>query len=550
MGQLLRDLRSYRRSWLAGDLAAALTVWAILVPESVAYAGIAGVPPEVGLYVATVPLIAYALIGSSRRITVGPSATSAAVSAAAVAPLAADAESFVELTITLSIVVGLVLGLAAIAKLGILAEFLSEPVLKGFITGVAITIAGGQLGKLLGVDAEGEGFIAEMVDLVRNLGDAHGTTVAVGLTCLGALMVLERFVPKLPAALVVVVGAIAAARLWDLEDRGVHLVGDIASGLPTPGLPDVSWEQVVDLIPGALGLAVVIFGESMALAKSFGARHGERVDADVELAGLGAANTVGGLFGGFAAIGSNSRTAAADAAGQRTQLAGLITGGLLVLTMLFLTQLFEDLPEAALGAIIIHAVLGLIRFRPITSLRDKSRVDYLAALTTLLGVLVFDILAGLAVGVAVSILGMMRRAVRPRCVQLGIDRSTGNFWSLGYQGVEPVDDTVIVRFEAELFFANVSVLRKTVLEAVDAESPSLVVLDAEPITHVDTTAAEELERLIDELEQRGVEVRVARVERSVANTLRRCGVDLSDRTYNRVSDAVGTDPGSQDPRGV
>ncbi len=538
MYQLLRDLRSYQRSWLPGDIAAAVTVWAIVVPESVAYAGIAGVPPEIGLYVATVPLIVYALIGSSRRMTVGPSATAAAVSAAAIAPLATDAESFVELTVTLAIIVGLVLALAAVAKLGIVAEFLSEPVLKGFITGVAITIAGGQLGKVLGVEAEGEGFIAEMVDLGRHVGDADGATVVVGLVCLAALFLLERFVPKLPAALVVVVAAIAAARLWDLEDRGVHLVGDIAAGLPTPGLPDVDWEQIVDLIPGALGVAVVVFGESMALAKSFGARHGERVDANVELAGLGAANTVGGLFGGFAATGSNSRTAAADTAGQKTQLSSLITGVLLVLTMLFLTQMFEDLPEAALGAIILHAVIGLIRFRPITSLRDKSRVDYAAALVTLAGVLLFDILAGLAVGVAVSIVGMMRRAVRPRCVQLGVDRSTGNFWAFGTEGVEPVAGTVIVRFEAELFFANVSVLRQTVLDAVDAERPSLVVIDAESVTHVDTTAAEELEGLIDELEAREVEVRFARLERSVADTLGRCGIKLGDQVYNRVSDAV------------
>jgi SulP family sulfate permease len=301
----------------------------------------------------------------------------------------------------------------------------------------------------------------------------------------------------------------------------------------------VSWEQVISLVPAALGLAVVIFGESMALAKSFGARHGERVDPNVELAGLGAANTAGGLFGGFAAIGSSSRTAAADAAGQKTQLASLITGGLLVLTMLFLTQIFEDLPEAALGAIIIHAVIGLIRFRPISSLRDKSQLDFAAALTTLAGVLLFDILAGLAIGVAVSIIGMMRRAVRPRCVQLGLDPSTNNYWALGTEGVQPIDNVVILRFEAELFFANVSVLRETMLDAVDAENPSVVIIDAEPITHVDTTAAEELDRLLDELEQRGIEVRFARLQRSVADTLSRCGVDLGDRTYDRVSDAVG-----------
>mgnify|MGYP001817642635 CR=1 FL=1 len=540
MFQLLRDLRSYQKAWLLVDLAAAVTVWAIVVPESVAYAGIAGVPPAVGLYVATVPLIVYALLGSSRRVNLGPSATSAAVSAAAVAPLAADAESFVELTIALTMVVGVVLVIASIAKLGILAEFLSEPVLKGFIVGVAITVAGGQLSKVLGVEAEGEGVIAELIDLGRNAPDAQGLTILVGVTCLVALVLLERILPKLPSSLVVVIGAIAAARLFDLDEEGVELVGEIEGGLPTPGLPDVAWEDVVNLIPGALGVAIVVFGESMALAKSFGARHGERIDADAELGALGGANAMGGLFGGFAAIGSNSRTAAADAAGQRTQVASLVTGGLLILTMLFLTQLFEDLPEAALGAIIIHAVIGLIRFRPLTRLRERSQVDFLAALTTLAGVLLFDILVGLAIGVAVSIVGMMRRAVRPRSVELGLDRETGNFWALGTDGVERLDEVVIVRFEAELFFANVSVMRDTVLAAADAQQPSTIVIDAESITHVDTTAAEELDRLLDELDGRGIDVRFARLERSVADTLRRCEVDLGDRVYNRISDAVAS----------
>ena len=539
MSQMFRDLRAYRRAWLPGDIAAAVTVWAIVVPEGVAYAGIAGMPPAVGLYVATLPLLVYALMGSSRRITVGPSATTAAISAAAVTPLAADAESFIELTVALTVVAGIVLLIAAVARLGILAEFLSEPVLKGFIVGVAITILGGQLGKIFGVEAEGEGFIAEMVDLVGNLGDAHGATIVVGLICLAALFALDRFLPTLPAALVVVVGSIAAARIFDLDDRGVHLVGEIASGLPTPGVPDVDWSQVVDLIPAALGLSIVVFGESMALAKSFGGRHGERVDANVELASLGSANVAGGLFGGFAATGSNSRTAAADRAGQTTQLSSLIVVALLVLTMLFLTQAFEDLPEAALGAIIIHAVLRLIQFRPIMALRDKSRLDFAAAVTTLAGVLMFDILAGLAIGVGVSIIGMMRRAVRPRCVQLGRERSTDTYWALGTEDVEPLDDIVIVRFEAELFFANVSVLRQTVLDAVESQQPSVVVFDAEAISHVDTTAAEELDKLLDELALKGVDARFARLQRSVADTLKRCGLDLESRTYQRVRDAVG-----------
>jgi SulP family sulfate permease len=533
------DLNGYKGRLLAGDVAAAITVWAIVVPESVAYAAIAGMPPEVGLYVATVPLVVYALLGTSRRMAVGPSATAAAVSAAAVAPLATNPEDFVQLTVALSMVVGAVLLVARIARLGMIAEFLSEPVLKGFLVGVAITIIGGQLAKVFGVEAEGEGFIEEMVDLLRHLGDVHRATLVVGATALVALLLLHRLLPRIPASLVVVAGGILAANAFDLEERGVHLVGEISAGLPTLGVPDVTWTQVANLVPAAIGVSIVVFGESMALAKSFGAKHGERVDANVELGALGAANAVNGLFGGFAATGSSSRTAAADESGQHTQVASLICGALLVVTMLFLTPLFEDLPEAVLGAIVIHAVLGLIRIRPISTLRHQSSTDFAAAVTTLAGVILFDILAGLIIGVAVSIVGMMRRAIRPRCIQLGLDADTGTYESLDDDGVAPVSNVVIMRFEAELFFANASVLRETVLATVDSLNPQVVVLDAESITNVDTTGAQALGSLIAELESRDVQFMVARLETPVLDTLLRCGVDLSGKTHRRVKDAVG-----------
>ncbi|MEA1903296.1 MAG: sulfate permease [Actinomycetota bacterium] len=541
---ITRTLGAYDNTWFRPDLAAAVTVWAMVVPEAMAYAGIAGMPPEVGLYASIIPLLIYALMGTSRRVTVGPSAAVAALSAATVAPFAmAGTEEFLAFTSLLAIVVGVLLLLAGIAKFGIIAEFLSEPVLKGFILGVALTIALGQSGKLLKVEVEGEGFFAELFSLIGQIPETHLITAAVGLGSLAALFVLERLMPRLPAALVVVGGAIAAVSLFDLEDAGVHITGDIVAGFPSLILPDLGWSSVVALIPGAIGVAIVVYAESMALAKTFGSKHRERVDADQEMVAFGALNIGGGLFGAFTVNASNSRSAAADNAGQKSQVSSLIVVALLVLTILFLTPLFRQLPEAALGAIVIHAVWGLIRFSPVTSLRSKHRVDFWAAVATLLGVLVLDVLAGLMLGVLISLGGLMARAVRPRVAWLGRRSATGVFASRGEEGIDEVPGVSIIRFDAELFFANVAVLRDRIIEEVDATSPGTIVLDAEAITDVDTTAAEELVKLVDELESRNVRFVVARLELPVEQTLQRWGVHLD--TYPLVRAAV--DSGGKGP---
>jgi high affinity sulfate transporter 1 len=505
-----------------------------------AYAGIAGMPPETGLYVATIPLLVYALLASSQRITVGPSAAVAALSASTIAPFAVGGSAdFVAMSILLAIVTGALLVVAGIARLGVIAEFLSEPVLKGFMVGVALTIVLGQSSKLFGIEVEGEGFFSELVDLVRNLGDLHLPTLIVGASSLAALFLLHKLLPQVPAALVVVVGAILSVSLLDLESSGVHVAGDIAAGFPLPGLPGLGWDAVTALVPGAIGLAIVVYGESMALSKTFGAKHRERVDADQELLALGAANAVGGIFGGFAAVGSNSRTAAADASGQRTQISSLFVVALLVVTILFLTPLFHDLPEAALGAIVIHAVWRLLNPSAVLRLRALNRFDFWAAIGTLLGVLVLDVLDGLLIGIVISLAALMIRAVRPRVTWLGRDSATGTFRGLEHEGVGPVPGTGILRFENELFFANVSVLRDQISDRLESD-PALtfIVVDAEAITAIDTTAATEFGKLIEELASKGVRLVVARMESDVSDALVNSGVDMVDRLYERVADAV------------
>jgi len=518
---------------------AAITVWAIVVPEAIAYASIAGMPPATGLYAATIPLLAYAVFGSSRRITVGPSAAVAALSFATIAPFAAaGTEEFVTLTVLLALIVGVILVLAGIARMGVIAEFLSEPVLKGFIVGVALTIALGQAGKLFGFETEAEGFFAEILDLLRQLPETHMMTLVVGVVSLIALVVFERLIPRIPSVLLVVVGSILAVKLFDLVSAGVAVVGDIPSGLPSLTVPTTPWATVVGLIPGAIGVAIVVYAESMALSKTFSGRHKERVDANQEMIALGAANVGGGLFGGFATNASNARTAAADAAGQKTQVSSLVVVGLLLVTLMFLTPLFTDLPEAALGAIVIHAVGRLVRFGPISALRDRDRVDFWAAVATLFGVLLFDVLAGLMIGVLVSIGGLMARAIRPRILWLGKDPVSGLFRNRDEDGIDVTRNVSVIHFGAELFFANVGSLRDSVLAEVDERHPRAVVIDAEAMTDIDTTAVDELVKLTDELASQDVILAFARLRDPARLALESGGLDLHERNFGHVGQAI------------
>ncbi len=536
LGSTLRD---YRRGWLSGDMLAAITVWAIVVPESMAYASIAGMPPETGLYAAAVPLLLYAIFGSSRRITVGPSAAVAALSLATVGAFAAPgSEEFIGLSLLLALIVGVILVLGGLAKLGVIADFLSEPVLKGFIVGVALTIALGQLGKILGVHVEAEGFFAEALELIRHLPETHAETLILGVACLTALYAIDHFLPKVPAAIVVVAGSILAVNWLDLADKGVAVAGEIPAGLPSFVVPTMSLETIAALLPGAIGVAIVVYGESMALAKTFGSKHRERVDANQEMVALGASNVGGGLFGAFVTTGSNSRSAAADAAGQKTQVSSLAVVLLVGVTLLFLTGLFADLPEAALGAIVIHAVVGLIRLRPITKLRTRNTVDFWAAVTTLMGVLVFDVLAGLMIGVLVSLGGLMRRAVRPRISWLAMDPTTGRFVDRETLDHVSDDDVSVVRFGAELFFANVGTLRDAVLDEVNTNHPHAIVLDAEAITDIDTTAEDELAKLARALQDEGVQLAAARLDPRVKAALDDGESEIDARSFVHIADAV------------
>jgi SulP family sulfate permease len=513
-------LPDYDRSWLAPDSIAALTVWALLVPEAMAYASLAGMPPETGLWTAPLALLGYAIFGTSRQLNVGPSSTVAVLSLAVVTPAAAgDPEAFIALTSWLALLVGALFIVFGVFRAGFIADFMSKPVLDGFIVGLALTIAAGQLHKLFGLAGEGDNFFEDVWEVISDLGEASWWTFLVGAGSLAALFLIDRFVPRIPGALMVMFTAIILLSASSLENRGVHVIGEIPGGLPPFGLPDsFNLNSVIALIPGALAILIVGFAESVAAARKYASKHGYEVDASQEMIALGASNVGAGFSGGFVVDGSLSKTAAADGAGQRSQLTSVIVAVLVLVTALWFTGLFENLPEATLAAIVIHAVWHLIDLEKIRRYAQIRKDDFWAGLVALIGVLAFGILPGLALAVILSLFFLVGRASRPNTEILGeithdetditVYRSIDRF-----PNARQVAGLLIFRFDAQLFFANAPVFERRLTEAIKAaETPVEVVLvDAEGIGDIDSTALVMLHDLEQKLGAQGVSLWFARV---------------------------------------
>ena len=544
-------LPHYERRWLRPDLVAAATVWAVLVPEGMAYASLAGMPPETGLFAALLPLLAYAVLGTCRQLTVGPSSAIAAYSAAAVAPLAAgDPGRFIALSALLALLVGVLLLAAGLARAGFIADFFARPVLTGFIAGLALVIGVGQLPKLFGVEGGGTSFFGKLEVLLRQLDSTNLATLAIGVAALVVLFTLRAFAPKVPSALVAVVLGIVAVSVLGLVEHGVAIVGEIPDGLPGLSFPSFSIADMTDLLPDAAALALIAFAESVAGARAFAAKHGYEVDANQELIALGASNLGAGILQGFAVDASLSRSAGADAAGVKSQLSNIILFVLLIVTMLLLMPLFHDLPEAVLGAIVIAAVSHFIDIKALRRLRRVDSGDFLLALVCLSSVLLFGLLIGLLIAVVVSLLALVFRAYRPAGAVLGRAPGAVDDETLRYRGVEdhPEYETfpglVILRVDGELFFANARWFRKTVRALVREQTPPVreVLVHAGAVPYLDTTAGTMLEELIAELSDSGVELHFARVTTSLYGDLERNGiVELVGGDHFHETVAAGVD---------
>jgi SulP family sulfate permease len=522
---LFGSLHGYQRSWLPRDLIAGLTVWAVLVPEALAYASIAGVSPAVGLYAAPSALLFYAAFGSSRHLVVGPMSATAALSAAAVGSVAtAGHGDFAALTATLAITVGVIALLFGLARLGFIANFISEPVLKGFIIGLAFTIMIGQVPKLFGISKGDGDFFSQLVHILRELGDTSGWTLVIGAGSLLVVLLLRRFAPLVPGSLVVVALGIAFGYWAHLASHGVELVGHISAGLPSYGFPHVPAESYLTLSGSAIGIVLVGFAEGLGAAKTYAAREGYDIDANRELIGLGAASAAAGLSSGMVVNGSLSKTAVNGSAGAKSQLSGLVVAALTVLTLLFLTGLFAYLPETVLAAVVIAAVIELVDVPAMTRLYrvvtgplrtiygPAAQADFIAAFAAMLGVMVFDTLPGLFIGIIVSIVLLVYRASRPHVAELGLDPAgPDRFVDLsrhpqarGPQGI------VVLRIESGLFFANADGVEAVIRAAARRPSTRAVVLDAESVPSIDVSAADMIEGLRDRLESRHVRLILAR----------------------------------------
>jgi sulfate permease, SulP family len=523
----LQLLRHYRRSWLQPDALAGITVAAYLVPQVMAYAGVAGLDPVVGLWAIIGSLLVYTLFGSSPQLSVGPESTTALMTAVTIAPLAAgNPARYAALAATLALLVGLLCLLGAAARLGFLADLLSRPVLVGYMAGVAVLMMVGQLGKVTGVPVEGNSVLAALRSFLANLDELHLPTLLLAAGVLVVLLVGGRLFPKLPVPLIAVLLATAAVGLFSLTDHGVAVIGTVPAGIPVPGLPTVSGADVAMLLLPALGVAVVGYSDNVLTSRSFATRNGYRIDANTELLALGAANVASGLSHGFPVSSSASRTAIGDSLKSRSQVHSLVAVAAVVLVLLVGRPVLAMFPMAALGALVIYAALRLIELSEFRRIGVFRVSELMLALATTGGVLLLDVLYGVLVAVGLSILDLLRRLARPHDGILGEVPGVAGMHDVDdYPGATVIPGLVVYRYDAPLCFANAENFRRRALAAVD-ESPGPVewfLLNAEANVEVDITAVDALEDLRAELEQRGIVFAMARVKQDLHDILSRAG---------------------------
>ncbi len=524
---ILSWLPSYQRVWLRGDIIAGVTVLALLIPEGMAYAQIAGMPPETAFYAAPIGLLLYAIFGTSRQLVVAVSAAIATMSAAAIAPLAAaGSPEYAALTAGLAIAAGLISILAGLFKLGRIASFFSESVLAGFVTGLALTIAIKQVPKLFGIEGGSGNFWERLYDILIHLNETHFLTLLVGLISIALIVILEHRFHKLPAALIVMVLGIIISSLFGFEALGIEVVGEVPAGLAPPKLPGLTLDQWLLLLPAALGVALVNFAEAYGPARNFSTKHNYEISANQELVGLGAANLGAGLFQGFSIGSSLSKSAANDRAGAKTPVALIVCAFLTVLVALFFTPFFAPLPETVLAAVVVVAIYGMIKIKAIKRLYRLNKFDFVLAIAAILGVLTFDALEGLLIAVILSLIALVWRASQPQLSILG--REPGKF-TFSDTRIHPENRTIpgllILRPDEGLFFANADALHNEIVSLVEETQPQarVVLLDLEMSNQLDVPSVDMLVELREELAHLGMDLWLARVHRSVNEMLERSG---------------------------
>ena len=523
----LKQLKTYRGSWLRRDLVAGLVLSTLLVPQGMAYAELAGLPAITGLYTTILCLLGYAVFGPSRILVLGPDSSLGPMIAATILPiLGSDGspERAIALASMLALLVGATMILAGVAKLGFVADLLSKPTQIGYMNGLALTILIGQLPKLFGFSTDANGLISETRAFIDGLssGEAVGAAVAVGAVSLALILVLGRWLPKIPGVLVAVVVAIAGSAALNLGDHGVSLIGTLPQGFPPLTFPNPVSDLPL-LVAGAFGIALVALTDTISTASSFAARTGQELDGNGEMIGIGAANVAAGFFQGFPVSTSGSRTAVAEQSGARTQLTGVVGAGAIVLMLVLVPGLLRNLPNPTLAAVVIAASLSLADIPGTVRLWRQRRVEFLLSLVSFLGVALLGVLQGIAVAVALSILNVFRRAWWPYQTTLGrVPGMPGQHDRQLHPEAEQLPGLVMVRFDAALFFANARTFRDQIRRLAAAKPrPRWIVIAAEPITDVDTTAADMLKELDEELNAAGTSLVFAELKDPVRSKLER-----------------------------
>ena len=541
----LATIRTYRRGWLRHDLVAGLVLTTLLVPQGMAYASLAGLPPVLGLYATMVPLLAYAAFGPSRILVLGPDSAVAPLVAATVIPLAgADTAERTALAGLLAVMVGVICVVAGLARFGFVTDLLSRPVRVGYLNGIALTVLVSQLPKLFGFSASGEGLLTIFRGFVADLDETNWWSLAVGVASLAVILAIRRLVPPLPGILIAVVGATVASWSLDLSAKGVETVGRLPSGLPELGLPSIGIGDAGALVAGAAGIALVAFADTSVLSRSYATKLGEKVDQNRELVALGVANAATGVLQGFPISSSSSRTPVAETAGARTQLTGVVGAVGIGVILVAAPGVLADLPSAVLAAVLIAAALSLADVGWVRRLYHVRRSEWILSMASFLGVAVVGVLWGIAIAVALSILNFLRRAWWPHDAVLGrVDGLKGYHDTERFAEARLIPGLLLYRFDAPLFFANADVFRDRLLELVDAQPQPVawVVVAAEPMTDVDVTAFGVLRDLDEELERMGIELVFAELKDPVKERLARYGLLERigrDRFYPTIGVAV------------
>ena len=542
---ILRWLPAYRREWLLPDALAGLAVWAVMVPESMAYAGIVGVPPIMGLYTIVPPLIAYALLGTSRLLVVGPDTATGLISALTVGAIAIQGTAeFNTLTSTIAILIGAFFLLFGILRMGWVAAFIPTPVMRGFIEGLVCVTIIGQVPHLLGIEGTSGNFFTKLWLVLQHLPDASLLPVLIGLLSLAAMQLLRHLAPRVPAALVVAAAATILVGLLGGEAAGVSVVGDLPSGLPHLVLPSLDPAILRELVPGALAIVLVGYAEALGGAKAAAMQGGGDIDPNQELIAHGPANILSGLFGGFLVVGSLSKTSVAMAAGARTQLTNLVAAVFCFLTLVLLTPLFRGMPHPTLAAIVIAAMLHLSKPGYLRDLLARTRLEFALAAIVIAGELTLGVPHGIALGVALSLLMLIYRTSHPEGAVLGQLPGTEAYRDVRrHPEARTFPGLLIWRVGGDLFFASIGHLVADLNAALAAARPPAkhVLVDADSLNFIDASACDALLSSIKQLQSQGITIAFARVRDEVRERMRLWGIEApvgSANFYERVTDGV------------